>query len=142
MYIHKAASPVLSGNRTDPNICSTQARQWNVTVASSASSGQLPKVDLNHSKRTPDTRPCLPGLGSRSGLPRNSSTRARHPSETAGPITGLPRIGNPSSMATSCKVIVISPHGRWKLCVSGLHRRKVANIGTIICKLDIHPDMA
>ena len=142
MYIHEEASPVSSGNKTDPNICSTKARQWNVTVASSASSGQLPKVDLNHSKHTLDTRPCLPGSGSRSGLPRNSSTRARHPSKTAGPITGLPRIANPSSMATPCKVIVISLHGRWKQCVLGLHRRKVANIGTIICKLDIHPNMA
>ena len=38
-----------------------------------------------------------------------------------GPMTS-PASGRPSRNDTSCRVGAISPHGKWKVCVSGLHR--------------------
>jgi len=37
-------------------------------------------------------------------------------------VTAFPSKGKPRIIAISCMVMVASPHGKWKECVSGLHR--------------------
>ena len=44
------------------------------------------------------------------------------------PVTAFPSTGSPNSIETSWRVIVHSPTGRWKVCVSGLHLSTIAVI--------------
>lgn len=55
------------------------------------------------------------------GMPRYLSIIS-HQCPLDWPTIGFPWIGKPHRQLTSCKVIVISPTGRWKLFVSG-HQR-------------------
>ena len=44
------------------------------------------------------------------------------------PVTGNPTTGIPSITSISCKVIPISPWGKWNVCVYGRHRSTKAVI--------------
>jgi hypothetical protein len=78
-YIHDAQSPVVSGKRTQPNMCRIQARQLNCTVSSLALAGHTPNVSWIHVMRTPAVL-SMPSSGS--SLPTNASTLALQPSES------------------------------------------------------------
>ena len=78
--------------------------------------------------------------------PSNSSHNSSQ-CKKLGPSTTRPSTLMPRCSATSSSVMVHSPHGRWKVCVSGLHRstNAVINAGSIlhcliraICRNPIH----
>ena len=55
-------------------------------------------------------------------LPISPLICSRHPVDSESRHTGSPWIGSARIIETSWRVMVISPVGRWKLCVSGLQR--------------------
>jgi len=59
--------------------------------------------------------------------PANRAKRSsRHESPTSSAPTARPAHGKPRSIATSWRVGVISPTGRWNVCVSGRQRSRSA----------------
>ncbi|KAM4113598.1 hypothetical protein ACJW30_04G007700 [Castanea mollissima] len=62
--------------------------------------------------------------------PSNSMHRSHQsPSTTVvGPTKTSPSIGSSKMTSTYCRVIDISPCGRWNVCVSGRHRSTRADI--------------
>jgi len=124
-------SPVLSGNRTQPNMWSIQARQYWLTVCSSASFGQWPNCCRSQLIGTPEVRVAGPAAGN--SLPRNASTLPLQPSDRKCPVTGRPLILSPRIFWTSWRVTVISPHGMWKVWVSGLHLHQTHQNVMICC---------
>jgi hypothetical protein len=55
-------------------------------------------------------------------IPIAAPTESLHPPGDNVPQTDVSSMGRPRIMMTSCNVTVVSPHGRWNMCISGHHR--------------------
>jgi hypothetical protein len=67
------------------------------------------------------SRPFTCGIFGGGSLPRNAATHSRHVEDSTRPVMGHPLIDNPRIIVTSSWVTIISPYGRWKELVFGLH---------------------
>ena len=89
-----------------------RAQRSNVT--SSASGGGVDNWKHNHRKEI-----VAPLIASAGGMTPSNSAHNAATSNTHVLVIAGPWIRRPRRMATSCKVIVISPTGTWNVCVSG-----------------------
>ena len=99
-------TPFLFANKKDLISAKMNPRALRFNVTSSASGGGVDNWEHNHRKEI-----MAPLIASAGGMtPRNSSHNAAT-LNTQVPVTAGPWIRRPRMMATSCKVIVISPTG-------------------------------
>ena len=99
-------TPFLYANKKDPINAKMNPRALRSNVTSSALGGGVDNWEHNHRKEI-----VTPLIASAGGMtPRNSSHNAST-SNTQVPVTAGPWIRRPRRMATSYKVIVISPTG-------------------------------
>ena len=99
-------TPFLSANKNYPISAKMNPRAQRSNVTSSASGGGVDNWKHNHRKEI-----VAPLIASAGGMtPRNSAHNATT-SNTHVSVTAGPWIRRPRRMATSCKVIVISPTG-------------------------------
>ena len=99
-------TPFLSTNKKDPISAKMNPRALRSNVTSSASSGGVDKWEHNHRKET-----VAPLIASTGGMTPSYSLHNDATSKTQVLVTAGPWIRRPRMMATSCKVIVISPTG-------------------------------
>ena len=99
-------TPFLSANKKDPINAKMNPRALRSNVTSSASDGGMDNWEHNHCKEI--VAPLITSVGG--VTPRNSWHNAAT-SNTQVLVTAGPWIRRPRMMATSCKVIVISPTG-------------------------------
>ena len=109
-------TPFLSANKKDPISAKMNPRAQRSNVASSASGGGVDNCKHNHRKEI-----VTPLIASAGGMTPSNSAHNAATSNPHVPVTVGPCIRSPRRMATSCKVIVISPTGTWNVCVSGRH---------------------
>jgi hypothetical protein len=55
-------------------------------------------------------------------MPIAAAIESLHPSGEIVPVTGVSSMGRSRIMSMSCNIIMVSPHGRWNVWVSGRHR--------------------
>ena len=122
-HIHGAVLPLLSANRAREITYHTYTRAYRSITSSLAPSGQCEKCVLIQRKVAPAGVLFFLGSAFSAGdIPIIPSIFALHPSDSVLKHTGVPSIGSARIIDISCRVTVISPVRRWKLCVSGLHR--------------------
>ena len=109
-------------------------KAYRSTTSAAAAGEQWLKLARNHAELTPEVfRSRTPSRGAGGLIPIMFSTMSLHPSDCTMPVTATPSNGSPRIMATSCRVTVISPQGRWKVWVSGRQRStKAVNRGPSI----------
>jgi hypothetical protein len=94
--------------------CATP-RPWRiVTVASPSSEGHSWNSSRGHVTQTLASHPFAPATFAGSSRPTNTTSLSHHKADSTWSVTGHPLIGNSRIIATSSRVTVISPHGRWK----------------------------
>ena len=99
-------TPFLSANKKDPVSAKMNPRAQRSNVTSSASGGGVDNWKHNHRKEI--VAPLIASVG---GMTPSNSSHNVATSNTHVPVTAGPCIGRPRRMATSCKVIIISPTG-------------------------------
>ena len=99
-------TPFLSANKKDPISAKMNPRALRSNVTSSASGGGVDNCEHNHCKEI--VAPLIALVG---GMTSSNSSHNTTTSNTQVPVTAGPWIRRPRRMATSCKVIVISPTG-------------------------------
>ena len=109
-------TPFLSANKKDPISAKMNPRAQRSNVTSSAPGGGVDNCKHNHRKEI-----VAPLIASAGGMTPSNSAHNAATSNTHVPVTAGPWIRRPRRMATSYKVIVISPTGTWNVCVSGRH---------------------
>ena len=99
-------TPFLSANKKDPISAKMNPRALRSNVTSSASGGGVDNWEHNHRKEI-----VAPLIASAGGMTASNSLHNAATSNTQVQVTARPWIRRPRMMATSCKVIVISPTG-------------------------------
>ena len=99
-------TPFLSANRKDPISAKMNPRALLSNVTSSASGGGVDNWEHNHRKKI-----VAPLIASTGEVTPSNSWRNTATLNTQVPVTAGPWIRRPRMMATSYKVIVISPTG-------------------------------
>ena len=99
-------TPFLSANKKDLISAKMNPRALRSNVTSSASGGRVDNWEHNHLKEI-----VAPLIASAGGMTPSNSSHNAATSNTQVPVTAGPWIRRPRRMATSCKVIVISPTG-------------------------------
>ena len=99
-------TPFLSANMKDPINAKMNPHAQRSNVTSSASGGGVDNWKRNHRKEI-----VAPLIASAGGMTPSNSSHNAAISNTQVPVTVGPWIRRPRRMATSCKVIVISPTG-------------------------------
>ena len=99
-------TPFLSANKKDPISAKMNPRAQRSNVTSSASGGGVDNWKHNHRKEI-----MAPLIASASGMTPSNSSHNAATSNTQVLVTAGPWIRRPRRMATSCKIIVISPTG-------------------------------
>ena len=99
-------TPFLSANKKDPINAKMNPRALRSNVILSASGGRVDNWEHNHRKEL-----VAPLIASTGGVTPSNSWHNAATSKTQVPVTAGPWIRRPRMMATSCKVIVISPTG-------------------------------
>ena len=99
-------APFLSANKKDPISAKMNPCALRSNVTSSASGGGVDNWEHNHRKEI-----VAPLIASAGGMTPSNSSHNAATSNTQVPVTAGPWIRRPRMMATSCKVIVISPTG-------------------------------
>ena len=123
----------LSGIKNPPNSRRINARVCRAIVSSDASTSKVSNAFLNQMSFT--VHPCISdssGTTPSSSLQKLRMSRFKKVSQLdVQPLTGSPSTRNPNWNATSWSVIVHSPYGKWKVCVSGRHRSTSALINAL-----------
>ena len=99
-------TPFLSANKKDPISAKMNPHVLRSNVTSSALGGGVDNWEHNQSKEI-----VAPLIESAGGMTPSNSSHNAATSNTHVPVTAEPWIRRPRMMATSCKVIVISPTG-------------------------------
>ena len=99
-------TPFLFANKKDPISAKMNPRALHSNVTSSASGGGVDNWEHKHRKEI-----VVPLIASAGGMTPSNSSHNATISNTQVPVTAVPWIRRPRMMATSCKVIVISPTG-------------------------------
>ena len=99
-------TPFLSINKKDPISTKMNPRALRSNVTSSVSGGGVDNWEHNHRKEI-----VAPMIASAGRVTPSNSWHNAATSNTQVPVTAGPWIRRPRMMATSCKVIVISPIG-------------------------------
>ena len=99
-------TPFLSANKKDPISAKMNPHTLHSNVTSFASSGGVDNWEHNHRKDI-----MAPLIASAGGMTQSYFSQNDATSNTQVPVTVGPWIRRPRMMATSCKVIIISPTG-------------------------------